>query len=429
MLGELRLTPRGQKTWSLREPAQLHLAQGGLSVQGLVLAQAEQTLALEGRVVPGGDLSASLSLHQLRPGPWLPEGALPLQASLDLEARLGGTLAAPSLDLRGRLGQLRWSGLPASEVRFKGGYEDGELSIAGQAATQGRASLDLEASLGLKVSLQPPLLEPTGQGLTASARAHDLPLALLEPLIPGVGGLEGKVSLDMEASGHLPNPQVTGSLELSGGAFVIPTTGQAFQDLNIRLAARGREITVHEISAVSGGPAKVRGKVVLPIGDPGQVDLTFQAQNLLIGMGGIGRVITDAYFRITGPALNPVAIGWTKPSQAVIHPALATPLALGEVVVLAPGQEPPPLVRNHASRAPRIVLGGPLKSLTLEGRVDLGKGVPRQLRGARRGHEHRGPALRAGRRADHVRRQGSARPGPGRGRQPARGLHPGLHQP
>ncbi|MBI4799871.1 MAG: translocation/assembly module TamB domain-containing protein, partial [Desulfarculus sp.] len=374
-LGELRLTPQGQKPWTLRDPAQLLLASDGLGLKGLVLAQGEQTLAVEGQASLGGGVNASLRLGRMRLAPWLPPRVLPPEASLDLEGNLEGSLAAPRLDLRGSLGGLVWPRLPASEVRFQGGYEDGELSITGQALTQGRASLDLEASLGLQVSLHPPLLSPTGQGLKASASAQDLPLALLEPLIPGVGGLEGRVNLEMEASGPLSAPLVSGGLELKGGAFVIPNTGQAFQDLNIHLTARGREITVHNLSAVSGGPAKVRGKIWLPIGDPGQVDLTFQAQGLLIGMGGIGKVITDAEFRITGTALSPLAIGWTKPSQATIHPALATPLALGEVVVLKPGQKPPPLERERASRAPRLVLGGLLESLTLEGRVDCGKGV------------------------------------------------------
>ncbi|MBI5523233.1 MAG: translocation/assembly module TamB domain-containing protein [Desulfarculus sp.] len=374
-LSELRLTPQGHKPWTLRDPAQLLLASDGLGLKGLMLTQAEQTLALEGQASLAGGVNASLRLGRVRLDPWLPPRVLPPEASLDLEASLSGALAAPRLELSGRLAGLVWPRLPASEVRFQGGYEDGELSLTGQALTQGRASLDLEASLGLKVSLHPPLLSPTGQGLKASASAQDLPLALLEPLIPGVGGLEGRVNLELEASGPLAAPLVTGELELKGGAFVVPNTGQAFQDLNIHLTARGREITVHNLSAVSGGPAKVRGKIWLPIGDPGQVDLTFQAQGLLIGMGGIGKVITDAEFRITGTALSPLAIGWTRPSRANIHPALATPLALGEVVVLKPGQQPPPLERQRASRAPRIVLGGLLESLTLEGRVDCGSGV------------------------------------------------------
>jgi translocation and assembly module TamB len=339
------------------------------------LAQGDQTLALEGQVAPSGALSASLTLHDLHPGPLLPQGILPAQARLNIQARLGGSLAAPSMDLQGLLRDLGWPNLPPSQVAFKGGYGDGRLSLAGQALTQGKPVLDLEASLGLRFSLQPPLLELTGQGLKASAWARDLPLAILEPTIPGVGNLEGRLNLEVTANGSLEAPQVTGSLEVTGGSFLIPSTGQAFQDLVVRLSARGREITVQEISTVSNGPAKVSGKVVLPIGDPGQVDLTFQGQNLLIGMGGIGKVITDAYFHITGTALNPLAEGWTKPSRAEIHPAIAAPLALGEVVVLAPGQEPPPLVPPTASRARPIVLEGPLKPLILDGLVDLGTGV------------------------------------------------------
>lgn len=378
-VGELRLTPQGQETWSLREPAQMQLASDGMSVRGLVLAQGEQTLSLEGLLAPGGALDASLDLQDLRPGPLLPAGLLPPQARLDLTARLGGSLAAPSLDLRGLLHGLSWPHLPPSEVSFQGAYNQGLLSISGQALTQGRASLGLEASLGLRVSLQPPLLELTSQGLKASARARELPLALLEPAIPGVGGLEGRLNLEAAASGPLESPLVTGSLELGGGAFLIPSTGQAFEDLVVRLTARGREITVQEISTVSNGPATVRGKIWLPIGDDGRVDLTLKAKDLLIGMGGIGKVITDADFHITGTALHPLATGWTKPSQAVIHPALAAPLALGEVVVLSPGQEPPPLVRQGPSRTSRIVLGGPLAPLTLDGLVNLGRGVRVEL--------------------------------------------------
>ena len=424
-LSRLNLGVRGAETWVQRGRARLDLAPHRLAVQGLRLTQDDQEISLEGEAGQAGALRAVLDLSRLHLAQWLPPKALPAQSRLDLRASLGGSMAAPTLGLEGRLHGLVWPHLPASEVRFQGSYQGHLLEAAGRAITQGRATLDLQASLGLRVSLRPPRLEFGEEGLQARVRADDLPLALLEPVIPGLQDIKGRLSLDIGAEGPVVHPQVRGSLVLEDGGFTISPTGQVLSDLKARLTARGRRVTLDELSADTGGGQEARqrrarllerarqrlqdewdtqgeelglaragqarpqdaevaslnpgravlkGHLDLPLGDDGLVDLDFQGRGIKVGLGAIGEVITDAHLKFSGTALKPLATGWTRPTRAEIHPGMAVPASLGEVVMLRPGQTPPPLRRDE-HKAPVIVLGGPLGPLALDARVELDPGL------------------------------------------------------
>jgi translocation and assembly module TamB len=339
-----------------------------------VLAQGRQRLELAGQVAPGGRVRASLDLKDFEPAPWLPERGLPQTTRLELGAELTGTLVEPVMRLRGRLHGLAWRRVGEGLVSFDGRLGGGELSLAGRVIWAEQPVLDLNATLGLAASLNPPNLGLTAEGLNARLTGKDLPLRLLAPTLRGVRVLGGRLDLDLRAQGDPTDPRLDGSMELSGGHMVIVPTGQRISDINLAFTARGREIVLTRGEADSGGHLSLRGRMLLPWKDAGLVELKAQGKDLLVGLGALGQVITDLDLDLDGAPAAPKARALLHPRQAVIHPKVAPPAALGDVVLLRPGQTPPPL-DTEVHDAPRIFFPEPFHNLALEARVDLGSGI------------------------------------------------------
>jgi translocation and assembly module TamB len=383
----LSLTAAGRPAWQQAGRASLTLTAQALAVQDLVLTQGDQRLSLEGSLGPNGAVSGGLGLSKLRLGPWLPVRGLAREPRLEAQAKLGGSLASPSLELSGRLSDLAWANLPPSEARLAGEYAGGLLSLQGQALTQGASSLELAAELGLDLSLLPPRFKPNSRGLHASLKAPDLPMALLEPALPGVSDLGGRLELDLQAEGSLEAPRLQGHLALRQGAFTVGATSQAFRDIDVRLGLKGRELTVEQFQLASGGPVRLTGRVELPLGGPGLADLELTAQGFHVSLANLGEVVTDARLKLAGDLEHLLLTGLLTPRRAVIQPRLATPDIQRDVVILKRGQKPPP-VRREVRRAPRIQLEGPLLAplvmdvdmvMTPELKIKVGEGYLEML--------------------------------------------------
>ncbi len=366
----LALALAGRASWQQTGRAGLSLGPNGLAVQGLSLAQGPQRLELDAGLSQKGDLSGNLVLAGIKLDPWLPKPGLAPKATLEAQVRLGGSLSAPTLSLRGKIADLDWAQLPPSEVSFQGGYQDGQLTLQGQALTRGAPSMEMNASLGLDLTLGPPLLHLNQRGLHLRVRAHDQPLALLEPALPMLSGVGGLLDLELGAEGSLESPQLSGHLALKNGAFTINATSQSFSEVNARFRLEGRDISVERFELASGGPVRLAGRLVLPIGGPGMADLSLEARQFRLSLAALGEVVLDARLKLAGDLERPLLTGMLTPRRAIIQPRLATPSIMDDVVVLGPGQQPPP-VRRERRQAPRIAPAGLLGRLAIDVKMEM----------------------------------------------------------
>ncbi|MFZ5585264.1 MAG: translocation/assembly module TamB domain-containing protein [Thermodesulfobacteriota bacterium] len=371
----LKIKPAGQKAWQQAGQAELGLDREAVDLGGLVLTQGRERLELSGRGSLDGPMQASLRLTGVLLEPWLPARRLAPETLLDLAADLTGSLARPRLQLKGRLHGLEWRRLGRAEVDFQGQLDGETLGLEGQARLDGQPVLAIQAELGLEAGLHPPRLRVTERGLEARATAKDLPLNLLAPLMPGLRVGRGRLDLDLGASGDPARPELRGRLELAGGSLVIESTGQRIDELDLTVSARGREIVLVKGGATSGGRLVMHGRLVMPEDDdPGWVELKAKGPDLLVGLGALGQVTTDLDLDLSGPVAAPQARAVLRPRSAVIRAGQTPPTALNDVVVLGPGQKPPPLARE-GRKAPRIFFPGPLGSLALAAKVDVGQAL------------------------------------------------------
>lgn len=368
-LRNLAHSQRAGEVWRQEGEAQGSVEPGGMSIQGLRLANKGQKIAITGGVDPHGGVKGRLSLSGLRLADTLPSAGLPSSTRLDSVARLDGTLGDPRMEVSGTLSGLRFPGLPPVEVILQGSYSAGWLKLSGGARAGQRSLLDVDLRMANQVTLLPPSSRLTGGGVHLGLHSNDLPLTLLEPLLPGVSDLKGLASVDLLLTGPMGDMYLDGEARLDGGSLIITSTGQKLDQLTIRLSARGSEITVRELSAVSGGTARLTGTLQLPRGRSWQSDLKLDAHRFRVSLGRWGEVTCNSKLHLSGPPQRLVLKGGIQPLKANLNTQVASIGGMEDVVILKAGQAPPSLT----AEPPRITPPAFLARARIDTTLDLGQ--------------------------------------------------------
>lgn len=256
---------------TLRQAATLRLEGDDMAIEGLDLEFAGATISADGRLTQEL-LQASLTLDRLPLE--LAKLAAPESA---VEGALSGTLRieGPRRDPSGtasfqipdlRLGDL--PDLPQITAEMDADWRQGRLAVTAEIAGFAETPARLEATLPLRLepaSLAPaaPENEPVSGRLDWSGD-----LAQIWPLVPLDGHrLSGGVELAAALDGTIADPNLSGALTLTGGAYENFETGTLLEDLTLTLDLEGDQAVLKNLSATDGddGRLSVEGQLaVLP---------------------------------------------------------------------------------------------------------------------------------------------------------------------
>jgi translocation and assembly module TamB len=316
-------------SWVQAVQAEVHTAGGSLSWPELRLgpgtirltAQTEDT-AVQGSLRAQG---LDLSLLPLPPG-------LGLVGNADFQARVSGSLAEPRIrydlkiaELYSKLGQAE--DRPGMQIQADGSVASKHLST--RIAIQGGEDLDLHADLDLPLALS---LQPAGFRLGSSLSADlqgRIDLGLLSTFLPLEGqDLAGIVTLDLRASGNLPQPPVEGSIELTKGRLENYSSGTLLQDLRAAVQLSGYQASLKRLEATDGEGGTIRASGTCDFVPDTELAYSLQtefSQAELVRMdtatagisGNLGLSGTTAGADIQGDIkLFPVDIGIPNPAPA-----------------------------------------------------------------------------------------------------------------
>jgi len=288
---------RDRRQIALAQPTTLTFADGGVGVRQLVVAVDRGTIRLDGSAGPTLDLQVSAQAVPLSAADIIvPRTGL--SGSLDGEARIGGTASEPTGDWRIRLSRLvlpqtQGIGAPPLDVTAQGRLGGGATTIdgtisAGQAGTlrvTGRIPLDATAPLDLN----------------AQGRLN---LGIANSVLSAAGRqISGAVAVDMRISGTVAEPNVNGSLNLSGGSFRDVSQGIRLDNIQGRLAASGTDVAIERLSATTrnGGTLSAAGRIRLDpaAGFPGDIRITGQRAEL--ASNEIVTTTADLALALSGP--------------------------------------------------------------------------------------------------------------------------------
>lgn len=350
-LTALQADYRGE-TVRLLGPAKLQMAEG-IAIDQLRIASGSATLTVAGEISP--KLQATVALRNVTPGlakPFFPD--INGDGTLALDAKLGGTLAAPAGTIRATGRGLRvrngaGGALPPADL-------DADVTLRGVSA-QLNARLASGTNLRLQLTGIVPL-KPEGPIDLRSTGNIDL--VLLDPLLNAEGrSLRGQVALDMAVAGTMASPRANGSVRIANGSVQDFVQGIHITEISGTIAANGDTLQFQQFTGKAGeGTIAIAGTV--GVAAPMPINLTITARNARPLASDLVNATMDANLTVQGAGAGDLAVGGRiHIVDANIQIPDKLPQSVAVLEVRRPGQKPPPPPPPSAPIALDLTIAAP----------------------------------------------------------------------
>lgn len=333
-LQNLQADYRGE-TIRLLGPAHLRFA-NGIAIDNLRIGTGGTSLTIAGEMSPRLDLS--VALRNATPAlakPFFPN--LNGSGTLNLDARLGGTLAAPTGTIRavGRALHVRTGpggAVPAANL-------DATAQLSGTSAR-----IDARVVAGADLRLQLTGTVPTKtEGAIDLHASGLLDLVMLDPILTAAGrSVHGQVTLDLGLAGTLADPRATGSARIANGALNDYVQGVSIDGISGIVMADGDTLRLTQLSGRAGnGTIAINGTV--GVAAPMPVALTVTARNARPLSSDLLTATLDANLTVSGSVAGALAVGGrVHVDRADIQIPDSLPQSVAVLDVKKPGQKAPP---------------------------------------------------------------------------------------
>jgi translocation and assembly module TamB len=324
------------QTLRLLAPSAVAFAEG-VAVSKLKLGVQSAVIELDGRVSPALDLRASVHhVDAALVNAFEPD--VLAQGTLDVDARLAGTSAAPS-----GLVKLNGTGLRAAST---GARDLQALDVHATARLTGdTAQLDAQLSAGrtsqLTLTGNAPLNATGTLNLKLSGR---IDLGLLNPLLEARGErAAGALAVDATVTGAPLSPEVVGTLEVTNGDLRDYVQGGHLSSITAHLVASQGTLSVESLTA-RAGPGQLSMSGTIGVLQP-KVPLTLRltAKNAQPITSDILNVNLNADLKAEGNLRERVDLSGTIDlNRTVIGIPNALPPEVAVLDVRRAGHAPPP---------------------------------------------------------------------------------------
>ena len=340
---------RDRRQIALARPATLTFAAGGVTLRNVEISVDGGRITAEGSVGSVLDLRVAAKAVPLSAADILVPGT-GLSGTLEGDARIGGTSAAPTGDWRIRVSQLsaaqaRQLGAPLIDVTAQGRLAGSTTSVDGT-INAGRGGT-------FRIQGQVPLSPTGGVDLTGRGR---LDLSLANNFLSAQGRqVTGTASVDTRVTGTLKEPIVNGSLTLGGGSFRDALQGVRLDNIQGRIVAKGTDLTIERLTAQTrnSGTISASGRVSLDpaAGFPGDIRINGQRAELV--SNDLVTAVADLALSLSGPlARDPRVSGQVR----IVSMDVSVPDRLPATVRPIPGTKhvnPPPIVARRLAMEAR----------------------------------------------------------------------------
>ncbi|MEO0382382.1 MAG: translocation/assembly module TamB domain-containing protein [Pseudomonadota bacterium] len=266
-------------------------------------------------------------------------------ASLQASSQQSGafTVAADGISAP----QLQAAGLSSAQLRASGRYASNIIELASATLNAGQG---IEATASGRIPL-------SGSGLNVDLRGT-LPLGFAERFVTDRGTqLSGVGTINATARGSLSDPQITGSLAVSGGQVVDPSTGIRLTDVTLAARLDGQQAVIENASAQVRGGGTISASGSVGLGDGLPADLRIGLNGVRYADGTLIVTTVDGDLTITGPLANAPTLAGTinvRETEIQIPSSFDSTAGLIEVEHIAPSQR----VRDTFERARGANQGG-----------------------------------------------------------------------
>jgi autotransporter translocation and assembly factor TamB len=226
-----------------------------------------------------------------------------------LNARLdgGGTIAdlKTRLDLQVRdLRNEQWQKMEPATFELSAQTAQNRLTASGKLQQPRIQPLEITASMPFDV---PKIVQARGFSddtpITAKARVPRSSVNFVRQFVPELRQLDGDLGLDVDVSGTLGHPVLSGAGDMTvNAARFTNATLPALNSFNAHVTFRDNALTLDRFGGdLAGGPFNMSGRVTFVKLTEPTLDLQMRAQSVLVARNDTLTARADADVRITGP--------------------------------------------------------------------------------------------------------------------------------
>jgi translocation and assembly module TamB len=316
--------------YQLASPALLRLdaATGGRQLDSLVLrGTGGATIAFGGLLRGEGPVSAFALLQNV---PLADVGRIAgvpvaLVGQVSFDARMSGTASAPIMQLRAGIADPRVGNVQLDRVDVQGSYAGRVLQAQLELFRDGARALTADARLPLDLALGATDRRLMDDSLTGLLHTEGVDLGLLEALVPGVQRAAGRLQADVRLGGTWRRPQLSGGMQVTGGAATLADAGVRVEGVSADVALVGDSVAIRRFVARSGGAgdtAALTGHVLLTSLDNPTFDLRLYARDFLaVDRARVAtlELSTPVPLTLVGPYRNAVLRGTVRAERGRIY--------------------------------------------------------------------------------------------------------------
>jgi translocation and assembly module TamB len=201
-----------------------------------------------------------------------------LAGSVDLDLHVGGTAEAPTFRGTTTLNSGRFGDFEAPFIQGVVDYAARKLEANLLLWRTGENVLQVETRLPLDLAFRGAKQRQVEGPLSVHARGDSVDLGLLEAVSPGITGVRGTLSLDVNVAGTWEKPEFAGGAVVQRGSMSIPGLGVRYEGLEGRATFQGDSLVLSKLQLRSGGSLEIGGSILLSDLTRPNLDLAFQAE-------------------------------------------------------------------------------------------------------------------------------------------------------
>lgn len=188
-------------------------------------------------------------------------GAPQVTGRLSFAAEVHGSFPYPQGEVTVAVADPQFAGVAMDSLKGRVRLDDGEIAVEELELRGPEASLLASGSLGLTRVASGWGVSP-GSSFRGQARATDVDLRLLLPLLPAGVQAEGSLTSQLAWGGTLGSPELSGTVTVTHGQATLGVDTPPIRDLELNAALGKRTATLHGLSAtVQGIPVRLHGTV------------------------------------------------------------------------------------------------------------------------------------------------------------------------
>ena len=369
--------------WQLSRPATITVRGDNFDIDGLVLRNRLQQVAIDGRFATSGKQDLAVTVEGLpisAISAFLPK-PLPMAGTLAMRAQVTGTAAAPEITASANLTDASIGGQSYGGVIGEIAYRSPSAGIKLTVRQDADHVLTANGTIPLILRWSPKWQAEATGDMNLRVQSGGLNIAFLNAFSGDAAqSIAGLVALDVTAQGPMTKPVLRGTFQLQDGGVAIKPLGVQIAAINADGKFDGQTVSLLRISA-RAKEGSLNGSGILSLKDYSPAD--FKVSLALSRWPAIEtqryRATVAGNVEAQGPLGKPSLKGQIEVLNGELRPDLAflgrdkRPLTRDETIVVVRGKEreQAPIQENKTARPADNEL---LKSAT----VDLSVVVPNQ---------------------------------------------------